>query len=331
MKDLYIGIEIGATKQQIALGDDEGHLLQVWRDKTPLKEGASDVLTYLCQKVPEAIQMAEHINGCVRAIGIGFGGPLESAAGRVLLSVQVKGWNDFEIKDWFEKQFGLPVLVKNDTVCGGFGELIAGSGVHSRHFFYSNIGSGIGGAFFIDRMNYDGLGRGAAYLGHTYVYDWASEKQYGIEKTENMCSGWAIERRLRQNGYVPSNSVLMLLCGGDVALLDCRMLGKAAKAGDLFALAEIDRVAFSYSVALSNLITLLAPDTVAIGGGVANLGDLLIGKIVRYTEDLVFITAKGSYRIVPCHFIEDAVLVGAVLYASQTRYNVLGGKQNDIA
>ena len=90
----------------------------------------------------------------------------------------------------------------NDTVAGGYAELCRGAGVDARHFFYSNIGSGIGGALFLDRVPYDGLGMGAAYLGHTYVPDWTAEAPGRENKLENLCSGWSIERRLRTPGYV---------------------------------------------------------------------------------------------------------------------------------
>jgi glucokinase len=315
MADLFMGVEIGATKQQLALGDVDGNLLHVWSDKIPLPNGAGDVLDYIVQKMPAVTAKAAELNGTVRAAGVGFGGILESETGRILISVQVKGWQDFMLKSWFTEKFGLPVRIVNDTVCGGYGELLRGTGRDSRIFFYSNIGSGIGGALFIGGGNYDGQGRGAAYIGHTYIPDWTAKEPGKKEKTENICCGWAIERRLRSAGYVPKDSALTELCGGDASKLDCGMLGQAARRGDAFALSEIDRVAYSYSIALSNLITLLSPDTVAIGGGVANLGDLLIKPIAAYTNELAFISTQDSFRVVQCRNMDSAVLVGAVLYA----------------
>ena len=315
MEDLFIGVEIGATKQQLALGDGDGNLKRVWSDKIPLPNGASDVLDYIVSKVPEAMRRAAELGGAVRAFGIGFGGVLESATGQLLASVQVPGWMDFALKDWFQEKYNLPARVVNDTVCGGYGELLAGTGIGSRVFFYSNIGTGIGGSLFIGGRNYDGLGRGAAYIGHTYIPDWMSSEPGRRQKTENLCSGPAIERRLRSAGYVPGNSRMMELCRGDIERLSCAALGEAARQGDTFALAEIDRVARSYSIALSNLVTLCSPDRVAIGGGVANLGDLLIRPIGKYTNELVFISATDTFEVVQCRHMDNAVLVGAVLYA----------------
>jgi glucokinase len=105
------------------------------------------------------------------------------------------------------------------------------------------------------------------------------------------------------------------MCAGELSALSCAMLGEAARRGDAFATAEIDRIARSYAIALSNLITLVAPDVVAIGGGVANLGDILLDPIRRHTDQRVFVSVRGAYRIVPCVFLDAAVPAGAALLA----------------
>jgi glucokinase len=313
--DLYLGVEIGATKQQIALADAGGELLCTVSEKVPLPNGATDVRDWLVKRIPPLVAREAEFGGKVRAIGAGFGGVLESLSGKICISVQVPGWQDFPLRDWFEQTFRLPAVVANDTVAGGYAELCRGSGVDARHFFYSNIGSGIGGALFFDRTPYDGLGMGSAYLGHTYVPDWTAESPGRENKLENLCSGWSIERRLRRPGYVARGSELMTMCQGEISSLTCAMLGEAARRGDAFATAEIDRVARSYAIALANLITLVSPDVVAIGGGLANLGDVLLDPIRRHVAERVFISAQGAYRIVPCVFMDAAVPVGAALLA----------------
>ena len=174
MENLYIGIEIGATKQQAALGTADGRLLHTITGKIPLPRGAQDVLDWLSAKVPELLRMEERFGGRVRSLAAGFGGEIESSTGRTLNSVQVPGWEDFPLRGWLEETFSMPAEVLNDTVSGGFSELYLGRGKEAGNVFYTNIGSGIGGAFFIDRVYYDGVGYGAAYFGNTYIPDWQS-------------------------------------------------------------------------------------------------------------------------------------------------------------
>lgn len=315
MENLYIGIEIGATKQQAALGTADGRLLHTITGKIPLPRGAQDVLDWLSAKVPELLRMEERFGGRVRSLAAGFGGEIESSTGRTLNSVQVPGWEDFPLRGWLEETFSMPAEVLNDTVSGGFSELYLGRGKEAGNVFYTNLGSGIGGAFFIDRVYYDGVGYGAAYFGNTYIPDWQSPEPGAMTRVEEICSGLGIERRLRRPGYVPAGSRIMEMCGGDPAGISCRMLEDAARAGDPFALEEVDRIARSYSIGLSNVLTLMSPELVIIGGGVAKMGGLLLDRVREYTDRIAFISCRGHYTIEQSVMMDDAVIAGAVYCA----------------
>jgi len=310
MDAFYGSVEIGGTKQQLAVHDGNGKILELRTGKFPLPNGAIDVLSWIEANFPPLLAKYP-----VKAIGVGYGGILETATGRVLLSVQVPGWQDFPLKDWFEEKFGLPATVVNDTVCGGYAELNLGSGKSCRNFYYTNIGTGIGGAMFIGRRTYDGVGYGGVYMGNTYVADYTSDKPGAVKKLEDLCSGTGIEHRLRIPGRVPETSMLYALCGGKTDQLSCYELKKAAEAGDDFALGEIDSFARTYGVSIANFITLFSPERVAIGGGVANLGEVLLQPVRKYVEQYVFVSAKRRYDIVRCELMDENVLIGAALYA----------------
>ena len=306
---LFGAVEIGGTKQQLAIVDEKGTLIEHICGKFPLPNGAIDVLNWIEANFPKLLEKYS-----VKTIGVGYGGILESQTGRVLLSVQVPGWQDFMLKDWFEEKFGVPTVVVNDTVCGGYAEAMLGSGIGYKSFYYTNIGTGIGGAMFFDGRTYDGVGYGGVYMGNTYVPNPLAEPG-SVCKLENFCSGVAIEKRLRMPGRIPQDSMLMELCGGDTAKLSCYELKKAADALDAFALSEIELFASVYGVTLANFITLFSPQRVAIGGGVANMGDVLMDAIRRWTEKYVFESAQGRYDIVQCRLMDENVLIGAALYA----------------
>ena len=273
------------------------------------------MLDWLSAKVPELLRMEERFGGRVRSLAAGFGGEIESSTGRTLNSVQVPGWEDFPLRGWLEETFSMPAEVLNDTVSGGFSELYLGRGKEAGNVFYTNIGSGIGGAFFIDRVYYDGVGYGAAYFGNTYIPDWQSPEPGAMTRVEEICSGLGIERRLRRPGYVPAGSRIMEMCGGEPAGISCRMLEDAARAGDPFALEEVDRIARSYSIGLSNVLTLMSPELVIIGGGVAKMGDLLLDRVREYTDRIAFISCRGHYTIEQSVMMDDAVIAGAVYCA----------------
>ena len=208
MKKLYIGVEIGASKHQVVLGDDQGKILAREQGKVVLKDGAPGILAWMKEHITQLIAKAPEFGGEAAAICVGFGGIVETATGLSAFSVQVEGWEKFPVKEWFEETFHLPTAVVNDTVTAGYGEYKLGSGVGSKVFFYTNIGSGIGGVFIVDGKIYDGLGWGAAYFGHTWVPDFTNPTPGAKEKVENMCSGFGIERRLRRDGYIPKDSMI---------------------------------------------------------------------------------------------------------------------------
>lgn len=310
MKKMYGAIEIGGTKQQLAVVDADGRIMDMLCERIPLPNGAADILNWIGEKFPALLERYP-----VEAIGVGYGGLLETKTGRVLLSCHVPGWEDFMLRDWVEEKFGKPCVTVNDTVCGGYAELCLGTGKDCDIFFYTNIGTGIGGGLFIHGKNYDGIGYGGAYFGNTYVSDPTAAEPGAVKKLEHLCSGVNIERRLRTPGYVPQSSMLYSLCKGDTAKLSCYELKIAADAADPFALGELDLIARIYGVCLANFITLFAPQRVAIGGGVANLGDVLFEPIRKYAAQYAFDSTRDRYDIVPCAHMDQAVLVGAALYA----------------
>lgn len=303
----YIGVEIGGTKQQVASFDETGKMLKIFSERVPLIRGAEDILDWMKEKIPQLTT-----ENTVK-IGVGFGGIVDTSDGSSACSVHVPGWDKFPIKKWFEETFHLPTIVVNDTVCGGYAEIVQGAGKGVGSFFYTNIGTGCGGGMFKNGVSYDGIGTGGAYHGQIYVPDWTNANT--PIRMEKICCGPSIEARLRTPGYVPESSMLYEMCGGDVSRLTCREWGAAAKAGDEFALADIDKWARTYAIALSTLITVMAPEKIAIGGGVANLGDIVLDAIKKHVADLIFISMEGRYEIVLCETMDMAVLIGAAMYA----------------
>lgn len=318
MSDWVLGLEIGGTKLQAALGSRDGDIVHRLRGAADAAAGAESILSWFDTSVPALLECAEKDGKHPEAIGVGFGGPVDSAAGTALVSHQVGGWSGFPLKQWFEERFQMPASIVNDANAAGWGEFCRGAGRGSRTFCYMNIGSGIGGAFVIEGRLHDGQGLGAAEIGHTYVPDFTSPVPGAADKLENLCSGWSIEKRLRGLESMEAGSSLWKRSEGNAAAITCPMLGEAARDGDRVALQEIERVAAALGFALSNVITLIHPECVALGGGVCLMGDVLLDPLRRHVDALVFAPYRDRYRIVPCALGEDVVLVGAFLLAPPT-------------
>ncbi|MCC6796389.1 MAG: ROK family protein [Candidatus Hydrogenedentes bacterium] len=319
MSKLVIAIEIGGTKLQAALGTHDGEILARERGAAPASEGAAAILAWFDAAVPRLIAQAQaHEQGAtITGIGVGFGGPVDTATGKALVSHQVGGWSDYPIKQHFESRFDLPTYVGNDSSISAWGEYVCGAGKGTRTFCYMNIGSGIGGGFVINGTLHDGQGYGAAEIGHTYIADWTNPAPGAHNKLENLCSGWSIEKRIRATRNLEPNTPLHNHCAGNPQRITCAMLGQAAREGDTFAIQSLDEVARGIGTALSNVITLLHPQRIAMGGGVSLLGDILLDPIRKHVDALCFGVFRGKYKIVPCALGEDVVLVGCLLLAPQ--------------
>jgi glucokinase len=95
------------------------------------------------------------------------------------------------------------------------------------------------------------------------------------------------------------------------------MLHKAALAGDAYALKEINQVGTTIGIALSNVLCLISPERIALGGGVSNMGEILLEPVRKSARAHDFVSSVGRYEIVPCELKESIVLVGSILLARQ--------------
>jgi len=322
MTHFLLGVEIGGTKLQLALGIPEGEILERQQAQVDAALGGAGIREWLKENIPDFIEKMKAKYGPVAAIGCGFGGPMNTPSGRVLQSIQIEGWQDFPIRDWLEETFSLPATVDNDSNAATWGEYRRGFGKGCQHFFYTNMGSGVGGGFVFHGQLYDGQGYGAGEIGHTYVPDWTADESGAAEQVEKLCSGWAIESRLRKPGYVPADSNLYARFSGELSAVTTRDLADAARSGDAFALHEIDRVAYSMGLGLANVLSLTNVERIAIGGGVSKMGELLIGRIRAYVHQFEFVSSQGHYEIQQCELGDLIVLVGAILIAGE-KFNLV--------
>lgn len=311
-----LAIETGGTKLQMAVGTKTGEILYNHRMTVVPERGSKGILEAVLAAAPAVYEKAEALGGSIEAVGLGFGGPIDSRNGSALASEQIDGWKDFPIRAYLQERLGKKTFVYNDANAATWGEYCKGSGQGSEIFFYSNIGSGIGGGVVIDGKLYDGQGVGAAELGQTYTYDDNGQPPFPFLQVERLCSGWAIDNKLH-TAQIPPDSLLWQLGGGSQQALNCRLLGQAVNEGDAFSTAFLDERMHVFSVALANVITLFSPQCIAIGGGVSLIGEPLLEMIRRHVAQYVSKTGASRYRIVKSELDEDVVLVGSLLLAAR--------------
>ena len=305
-----IGIEIGGTKLQVGLGDGGLSLTGCLRRTVDPGVGADGIRGVLRDLVPSLLAEAGKTTADVAGIGIGFGGPVDSKRGITLVSHQIEGWDSFPLKEWAEECWSIPTKVQNDANLAGYAEAIAGAGRGCDRIFYMTIGSGIGGGL-IDRGIIDeGQGLGAAEIGHTWLPDPVTGKP---EKLELLCSGWSIGRRARQRALDGRSSLLNDLVDGDIEKISAKIVYEAAESGDSLALAILNETCETLGLAIANVIALLHPEKVIIGGGVSLMGNLFWDRLRDAVARRVFGPFRDSWCIAKASLGEDVVVVGGIL------------------
>lgn len=308
---MLLGIEIGGTKLQLGVGDGQrAELAACKRLDIDVRRGAAGILEQIQQAAGELIERFP-----VTRIGIGFGGPVDTAAGRVLISHQVDGWRDFELGAWCQQTWGLPAVLGNDCDAAALAEARYGAGVGRQTVFYVTVGTGIGGGF-VQRGVLYGAGRpAAAEIGHLRPGVLANEPALTVEA---LASGPGIAAAARRQlcGDVAGGGDLRQRAGGDLERLTAKSVGEAAADGNPLAIEVLERTCQVLGWAIAQAITLLAPEVVVVGGGVSLLGEkLFFAPLRRAVQCYVFPPLAGSCEIVPAALGEWVVVHGAIALA----------------
>lgn len=299
---MFLGIEIGGTKLQLAVSDGSGNIEHAVRYAIDASGGAPAIQ----QQIATAWESLENRNS-IAAIGVGFGGPVDWEKGTIRVSHQVAGWSDFNLAQWLHGLTGKPVQVENDANVAGLAEALFGSGKGNKRVFYMTIGSGIGGALIVDSAIYHGCTPGEVEIGHIRL------NKEGATLEAN-CSGWAVNKKVKAFIEQEPHSILAqmsCLHEGPQALL----LKPALEQGDDTARKILEEVADDIAFALSHVVHLFHPDVMVIGGGLSLLGERLLQPIAQKLPKYVMQAFLPPPPVYAASLGEGVVPVGAIQLA----------------
>lgn len=314
----FLGLEIGGTKLQLGVGPGDGTLAALWRGAVDPAAGGAGIRKQIVAAVPELLAKAGVDRAQLRGVGIGFGGPVDDATRTVIKSHQIEGWDNFPLAAWMEELLGLPAVLGNDADVAGLAEALFGAGQGLSPIFYITIGSGIGGGLIINGEIYRGCGRGAAEIGHLqFTFNYADTIDQGT--LEQYASGWAIGNRATHGkpGRVKGSKLLQRV-EGKRRMITAEQVGQAARDGDPYALWVLGQTWPYLAAGICQVIVLLCPRRIVIGGGVSLLGEaLLFDPLRKLVNERVFKPFAGRYDIVPAALGEEVVIHGALALARQ--------------
>ena len=349
---MFLGIEIGGTKLQMGVGSGDGGEFAVFaRHDIDISRGAPGILEQI-EKSATALAQKHKI----KRIGIGFGGPVDSERGVVTKSHQVEGWDHFPLARWCEEALGINTVLGNDCDVASLAEAHYGAGKGADSVFYITVGTGVGGGLVIGGKLH-GAGRPAvAEIGHLRPGLHEDRPELTVESLcagpaiaaaaaaritgqvsrpldslrkylERSTEGTVVRRSLKdevrsrladqrrtEEEYIAD---LLARCGGNADNLTAKAVAQSAAEGNEIACEVMDHACQVLGWAIAQVITIVAPEVVVVGGGVSLIGEPfffapLRSEVARY----VFPPLAGSFRIVPAALGELAVVHGAVALAS---------------
>src|SRR4030095_4926483 len=262
-----VGVDIGGTKVAAGLVTPDGEILR--QTRTPMKSQGNAAAGLAA--VEEAVRTILHGTHHVGAIGICAPRPLDPKKGIVINPPNLPCGRNFELGESVRRIFSIPVSVDNDANAAGLAEARWGAGRNYRNVFYAGIGTGIGTGIVFDGVIYHGRTGAAAEGGHVGIDIRGPSCGCGKRGCiEMLASGTAIARRAREALKGGAKSKLLDQVNGDISHVTINMVGEASSDGDPLAQKIMDETLDALAYWLGNIIDLIEPDVIVIGGGVSS-------------------------------------------------------------
>jgi glucokinase len=311
---MILTFDFGGTKNTCAAfeRDDAGayHLAALHRRVSPPNpNGAYDYATM--RELAYALLQGKTLD----AIGISFGGPVRASRGLVVLSHHVPGWENVPLVAKFAAEFPTRVVMDNDANAAALGEARFGAGRGCASLFYVTVSTGVGGGWVLNGEIYRGANELAGEIGHMVIDPQGPPCVCGRRGcVEQLACGPAIAqhtRALLQQASVPS-SILSQLTETERQALTALQVNQAALAGDALARQAMQDAARALGWALGNLIVLMNPQRIVLGGGVTKAGAYYFEAVRAAARANVMPELRDAVDIQPAALGDDAPLWGAL-------------------
>lgn len=310
----FAGVDLGGTTVTCAVTSNDGAILKKVTAPTASHEGPDAVLRRIGDIVSE---LAAGAGIELEALGMGVPGRVDLASGTTeFLPNLPTQWRGVPVAGKLGAALGCPVFLLNDCRTATLGELCFGRGREFRNLVLFMLGTGIGGGVVIDGKLRLGIMGAAGEVGHQTILPDGLLCGCGSRGClETLASGPAITAegvRLMRSGLAPK---LHEIVAGDAGAISPKNMADAARQGDSLVRLAIERAAEYLGIGVANAITILHPELVIIGGGVAALGDLLLETVRPVVCRRVQMFPAATVAIEISTLADQAGLYGAIALA----------------
>lgn len=312
---LALGVDIGGTKTSLTLGDPHGKILA--KKILPTLTGRR-ALEGIKQISEGLARLKADFAGArkIQGVGVGIPGPINPQTGIVQRSPNLKGWEGIRLKATLQKKLKLPVYITNDANAAAIGEMLFGQGRRCQNFVYLTVSTGIGGGIVLGGRLLMGDSWGAGEAGHTIVQ--AGGERCGCGRRgclEAYASGTAIAKFFRKNF-------------GGSGKLSAESVARKARQNHPIAREAYRRAGFYLGIGLANLINLLNPGKIILGGSVTKSFPLFWPSMMKSIRAHAWPVLSRACRVVRTDLGERVGDLGALALVFSTS-SKRGREQNN--
>ena len=306
---LIFAADLGGTHLRAATVDQHGRIHARFKQNTPQVADASAIVDAIVAAVHE---VQKEDAGAISAVSLVVPGTVKVEEGAVVTAPNLPCLDGFRLAAALTEQLHLPAFLENDANAAAVGEMWQGAAVGCKTIICVTLGTGVGGGIILDGKLWRGVDGAAAEIGHMCVDPFG-----GVACTcgsrgclEVFASATAIVRMTREASPRYPDSILQ---GKDDRT--AAMIFEAGKQGDELALEIFRRMGVYLGIGLANLINILNPEMIVIGGGVVNGWDLFAKHMHQQVEERAFPLLAARVKIERAKCGDDAGLLGAARLA----------------
>jgi glucokinase len=310
---MYVGVDIGGTKVAAGIVNHKGEIGRQSKAPMSTRGTAEDGLKAVLDAIGSVLEGDSGLKAALRGIGICSPGPLDPHAGVIINPPNLPCWRNFPLASEVSRVYGVPVKVDNDANAAALAEALWGAGRGYGNVFFAIIGTGVGTGILIDGNIYYGRTGSAAEGGHMTI-DYKGPR-CGCGKLgciEALAAGPAIAKRAQTKiaANVSAGAAMLELAGGKVDSVSSENVGHAFASGDPLAREVLLETVEYLAVWLGNIVDLLEPDVMILGGGAAAMLRPLYGEIRDRLPRWSVNTRCREIPIVPASYGNDAGIAG---------------------
>ena len=316
-RDLVVGVDVGGSRVKFVVCGAGGECVRQGSVATAANDPRGTIGRLASEIRREAGKEADRLV----AVGMACAGIVGARSGRLGRSPNLPGWEGMNLVAEIGMAFdGLPAVVANDVNAALFGEWRLGAGRGRSDLVMIALGTGVGGAVIVDGRLVTGREDGAGEIGHMILdMDGPSCTCGNRGCLEAFIGEWALVQRARQLAADtnPDNAELTTLVGQAGDRLDSEDLYRLATGGDRVTAALFTEAGRKLGQAIANVVNLLDPDLVIVGGGVSQAGDLLLEPCRQVVRSAVLAVASRQIPIVTAELGTHAAALGAAAMARE--------------